>query len=44
MDFPGIHSLLLSISQVQCRYSVVTPMVLPLFRLYAYLCPVIDDI
>ena len=31
MDFPGIHSLLLSISCFQSRYSVITPTVLPHF-------------
>jgi hypothetical protein len=44
MDFPSIHSLLLSISSLKSRYSVVAPTVLALFLPSAYLWPVIDDV
>jgi hypothetical protein len=44
MVFPGIHSLLSSISSLQSRYSVVAPTVLTLFRPSAYLRPLVDDV
>jgi len=34
MDFPGIHSLLLSIVNFQSRDSVTAPTVLPLLRTF----------